>query len=220
MTAENAPGTAGPAVTESADVPELPLALIEGARPAERIDLDGITVRRHTLGDLAALHTAIADSREHLSRWMPWAAGPAKIEDQEDFLRHAREQWDAGTTFNYGVFDTAGTLVAGIGMHPRRGPHCIEIGYWAHVAHTGRGHITRASAALTREAFAISGIDWVEIHCDAANTASAAVPRRLGFRLDRVIEDRKIEAPDETGQGMVWILDRAAFPGSAADLVR
>jgi RimJ/RimL family protein N-acetyltransferase len=45
----------------------------------------------------------------------------------------------------------------------------------------------------------------VEIHCDEANIASAAIPRKLGYRLDR-IERRMPEAPGESGRLMIWVL--------------
>lgn len=48
----------------------------------------------------------------------------------------------------------------------------------------------------------------VEIHCDAANSRSAEVARRLGYRLDR-IEPREVRAPAETGRGIFWIKDRS-----------
>jgi RimJ/RimL family protein N-acetyltransferase len=46
----------------------------------------------------------------------------------------------------------------------------------------------------------------VEIHCDEANTASAAIPRKLGYRLDRVIAHEP-EAPGESGRRMIWVRD-------------
>jgi RimJ/RimL family protein N-acetyltransferase len=51
----------------------------------------------------------------------------------------------------------------------------------------------------------------VEIHCDEANTRSAAVARRLGYRLDRV-EPRPVRAPAESGRGMVWIKNVRGAP--------
>jgi RimJ/RimL family protein N-acetyltransferase len=44
----------------------------------------------------------------------------------------------------------------------------------------------------------------VEIHCDEANVRSAAVPRRLGYRLDR-IEDDRVSAPGDLGRSMIWV---------------
>jgi RimJ/RimL family protein N-acetyltransferase len=60
---------------------------------------------------------------------------------------------------------------------------------------------------LTRILLELDGIDRVEIHCDEANTRSAAVPQRLGYRLDR-IQDVGVQAPFEIGRGMVWIKER------------
>jgi RimJ/RimL family protein N-acetyltransferase len=42
---------------------------------------------------------------------------------------------------------------------------------------------------------------------DRANRASAAVPRKLGFVLDRA-EDRPIQTPGHTGHGVVWAMPR------------
>jgi RimJ/RimL family protein N-acetyltransferase len=49
----------------------------------------------------------------------------------------------------------------------------------------------------------------VEIHCDAANTASAAVPRRLGHQL---VEQRPrvAKAPADTDVELVWAVTREA----------
>jgi len=63
-----------------------------------------------------------------------------------------------------------------------------------------------AARALTAAALALPGITSVEIRCDVANVASASVPRGLGYRLDRVVEDR-ITAPAEAGPLMVWITE-------------
>jgi len=44
----------------------------------------------------------------------------------------------------------------------------------------------------------------VEIHCDEANVASSAIPRKLGYRLDRVSQYPP-EAPGESGQRQIWV---------------
>ncbi len=95
-------------------------------------------------------------------------------------------------------------MVGGTGLHRRIGEDGLEIGYWRRADAGGRGLVTTWSAALTRAAFALDGVERVEIHCDEANVASAAVPRRLGFTLER-IEDKPIAAPGERGRSMIWI---------------
>jgi RimJ/RimL family protein N-acetyltransferase len=198
---------------------EQPRALRDGIRPPERIEIDELVLRRYVPADVMALHEAHLVSYEHLKPWMPWSAEPPKIEDEETFVARSATGWAAGTDCNYGIFDAGdGILLGALGIHARVGPEALEIGYWVHVDHTGKGVITRAAAAVTRVIVEIDGIERVEIHCDAANKPSAAVPRRLGYRLDR-IEGGEIEALAETGRRMSWVMDRSAFAGSAADVI-
>ena len=55
----------------------------------------------------------------------------------------------------------------------------------------------------------LPGVRQVEIQCDEANVASAAIPRKLGYRLDRV-EAHEPEAPGEQGRRMIWLWDGGA----------
>jgi RimJ/RimL family protein N-acetyltransferase len=144
---------------------------------------------------------------------MPWATEAADLEHQRARIAGALPSWDAGTEFGYTVFlpgrepTEGGTVIGAIGLHRRIGPGGIEIGYWIHAAHCGRGYATEAARALTGAALALPDVRRVEIHCDEANAASAAIPRKLGYRLDRV--DRRVpEAPGETGRLMIWVQER------------
>jgi RimJ/RimL family protein N-acetyltransferase len=91
-----------------------------------------------------------------------------------------------------------------IGLHRRIGPRALEIGYWTHVNHAGRGYMTAAAKAITHVAEALDDIDRVEIHTDEANVRSAAIPPKLGYRLDRV-DTRRPEAPAESGRLQIWV---------------
>ena len=64
--------------------------------------------------------------------------------------------------------------------------------------------MTAVAGTLADVALTYDEVEQVEIHCDEANVRSAAVPRRLGFTLDR-LEDRPITAPGEHGRHMVWV---------------
>jgi RimJ/RimL family protein N-acetyltransferase len=69
--------------------------------------------------------------------------------------------------------------------------------------------------ALTTAAFSMSGIEEVHIHSDEANVASAAIPRRLGFRLARVV-DHEVTAPGEVGRHMEWTVGRQKWLAAQA----
>ncbi|MCX4091500.1 GNAT family N-acetyltransferase [Nocardia sp. alder85J] len=166
-----------------------------------------LLIRQWEPADLMPRFEAITASYEHIHPWMEWAAQPITLEQQRAFARAATGWPSAEGSFNYGLFgvgDAGQTVLGAAGLHDRLGDRALEIGYWCHVDHTGRGVITRSAAALTAVAFALPGVDRVEIHCDAANLRSAAVARRLGYRLDR-LEPREVRAPAESGRGMVWV---------------
>ena len=178
-------------------------------RPPEQLDAGPVLLRRCRTADSAAIATAVKESLEHLQPWMPWAVPQAaEPETQRARLADAAALWEAGTDFLYSVFLRGSPAVAGgFGLHRQCGPDCIEMGYWMHAAHCGRGYATAAAGALTGAALALPDVRRVEIHCDEANAASAAVPRKLGYRLDRV-DRRQPEAPGESGRLMFWVRER------------
>jgi RimJ/RimL family protein N-acetyltransferase len=178
------------------------------ARPPEKIERDGVVLRRPRVDDTEAMDAAVAASLEHLRPWMPWADDDAISPGRRRaWLEQCDVGWRSGSDFAFLLLQPGQEgeqVVGGAGLHRRIGPHAIELGYWVHVDHIGRGVATAVAGALTEVALALPDVDRVEIHCDEANVRSAAVPRRLGYRLDR-IEDDDVSAPAETGRSMVWI---------------
>ena len=183
---------------------EPPRALTPGVVPPETVDLDGYHLRRPTPDDTDALHEAVKTSFTELHPWMPWCTEPVESVHQREFIERSEKSWAAGTTFNWLIMDAGGALIGTIGLMDRIGTGGLEIGYWLRSDATGRGVMTRATARVTDIALALPGIERVEIHCDAANVRSAAVPRRLGYRLDR---ETQVEptAPGESGLSQFWI---------------
>jgi RimJ/RimL family protein N-acetyltransferase len=88
-------------------------------------------------------------------------------------------------------------------------PDALEIGYWLHPAHTGHGYATTAAGLLVEEAFALPWVARVQIWHDAANAASAGVPRRLGFtEIARRTPPREPAFGGEVGIDVIWELTR------------
>src|SRR5688572_13995669 len=158
-------------------------------RPPEEIELAavGAVLRRSRVADLEALQQAIEESRDHLRPFMFWA--DQSRDDTAGFLARSEACWDGGQEFGYLIHDVGdGRVLGGGGLHRRGPPDTIEIGYWRRAGVTGRGIVTALAGALTAIGLELDGIARVEIHCDVANSASAAVPRRLGYRLDGVVD--------------------------------
>jgi len=175
--------------------------------PAYRIVTPRLVLRCWDPRDAPLLKDAIDSSLDHLRPWMPWARHePQTLAQKVELLREFRGQFDLGADSIYGIFDTGEERVlGGTGLHPRIGPGGLEIGYWIRADAAGRGFATESTAALTRVAFELAGVERVEIHCAAENLASAAIPRKLAYRLQ-----------EPAGDDLVFTLTAAEFPESPA----
>lgn len=177
--------------------------------PPPELAAGPLTLVRYRGDEARELAAAARLSRDHLRPFMPWA--DSSEEEFADFVRQSSAAFDSGENFNYWMReDEGGEFVGGCGLHPRLGPGALEIGYWVRLDRTGRGFATAAAGALTGAALEMAGVERVEIHCDQANLASAAVARRLGYELARV-EDDAVEAPGQTGKSMIWVMTQLAW---------
>jgi RimJ/RimL family protein N-acetyltransferase len=147
--------------------------------------------------DAPLLADAIDSSLDHLRPWMPWAHDePRSLDDRIALLRGFRGRFDLGEDFVYGVFSRdEDEALGGSGLHTRAGEGALEIGYWIRASAVGRGYARETAAALTRVAFAVCGVDRVEIRVDPANEASLRIPRALGFAEEATLR-RRLPAAD------------------------
>jgi RimJ/RimL family protein N-acetyltransferase len=176
------------------------------APPPHRIETDRLVLRCWRRDDAALLKEAVDSSLPELQRWLAWALrDPRDLVFWQDRLQRKEADFAEGTDFEYGVFDRSESRVlGGSGLHARIGPDALEIGYWVRTDSTNRGVATEVAGALTRAALRDVGVGWVEIRCDPANLASAAVPSKLGYRLRETLK-QNAQAPDGSPRDtMVW----------------
>lgn len=153
--------------------------------------------------DVDVLADVVTRNLEHLRPWMAWIV-------EEPLPREVRltliEGWartrEEGGDVVLGVFQ-GGEAVGGTGLHRRRGPRTLEIGYWVGEAHTGRGIATEAARLLTTAALGVPGTTAVEINHDKANVASSRIPARLGYAL---VDEAPaaVTAPGQAGIDCTW----------------
>ena len=180
----------------------------------ERINRNGVLLRRWLASDAEVLARAVSESADHLRPWMAWMAEePQTIEQRRQLIAGWEREWSHGGDVALAIL--VGDEVAGsCGLHRRRGPDALELGYWIHPRFAGRGIATKVARLLTDAAFTVPGIQRVEIHHDKANTASAGVPRRLGFRFMGEARDER-EAPAELGIDCTWRMERERWQRGA-----
>lgn len=166
-----------------------------------------VELRRWRSEDVGPLRAAVRSSLPELSPWMPWVTQTRQ--EYVTALRTFEAAFDAGTDFGFGLHEPEFGVVGGCGLHRRGGAGDIEIGYWVRSDRHRRGHATSTAEAVTTAAFQyLDEVDAVYITMDEANTASAGVPARLGYRLLGT-EDREEQAPGHTGRFLRWTVTRA-----------
>lgn len=164
-----------------------------------------LLLRPWRVADAAALKAALDANLEHLRVWLAWAMDePSPLDVIEARIRKFEDDFAAGTDGLYGIFTRdESTVLGGTGLHPRIADG-VEIGYWIAKTHTGQGYATEAARALTAAALLLPGVQHVQIRCNQRNSASAAVPRRLGFQLiDTLVRDA-LTPNGEPRRTMVW----------------
>jgi RimJ/RimL family protein N-acetyltransferase len=170
--------------------------------------------------DAPLLKEAVDSSLEHLRPWLPWAHElPMPLEATVELLRGFRGQFDLGQEFVYAIFSPdESEAIGGTGLHTRRGEGVFEIGYWIRASRAREGFATEATAALTRVAFEVCGVERVEIRTDPENAPSLAIPRKLGFveegRLRNAAHGR--DGTPLRADSVVFGLLRAEFTGAPA----
>jgi RimJ/RimL family protein N-acetyltransferase len=186
----------------------------------ERIVTRRLVLRRWRREDAPLLKHAIDANLDHLRAWMPWAIDePSPLDVIEERLARFASDFDAGLDWTVGIFSPAEDIVlGGAGLHRRAGADTLEIGYWIDAQHTRRGYATEAAEALMRHGFSMPEIERIEIHCDPRNVASAAVPKRLGFRHISTIEKDTTTPAGEPRDTMVWEMTRPSFDLQRATL--
>jgi RimJ/RimL family protein N-acetyltransferase len=158
-----------------------------------------LLLRPWRAGDAAALHPILETNWGHLGPWIPArVATPAPVPELAARLSGFEADFAADREWRYGMFSADAREVLGeIGLYPRSATRRVayvdadrvEIGYWLRADCTGRGYVTEAARALLGVASLLPRVGCIEVRCDPRNTASAAVPRRLGFTLAATVED-------------------------------
>ena len=140
-----------------------------------------------------ALKPVLDANASHLLPWIPArVATPASVELLAQRLSTFVTEFDARREWRYAIFEVMSEMLLGeVSLFPRDASGRVaidaadhlEIGYWLRADATAKGFATEAARAAFDLARTFPAIGRVTIHCDERNASSAAVPRRLGFRL-------------------------------------
>lgn len=168
---------------------------IDRTHPPARIVYDDgarhLTLRPWSYGDLDALMDAVIASTAALKGFMPWAHTPPTREAEHALITRFQADYHAGREYVFGCFGASGEVLGGAGLHPRTAlnPRALEVGYWCHSAHTGRGWTTLAVQMLIAVAFDRFGCDRFQVIHDEANVASRRVVEKCNIPYEGTLRN-------------------------------
>ena len=170
----------------------------------------GLVLRRWREEYIDQVVEAIDSSFEELQSWLSWAQKAPTRDELLWLIKDGEAGFEQDQAWEYFMFESeGGALVGMVGLNSARvAVGAIEVSYWVRTDRTGRGYATTATRALVDAVFdGVEEVSAVEIRMDAANVASATVPRKLGFELLRE-EYSEMRAKSHTGREQVWRLRR------------
>jgi RimJ/RimL family protein N-acetyltransferase len=148
-----------------------------------------VRLRRFTDGDVPAMLRLVADPSFR-------SAVDEMGDDEEGVQTYLAEtagyaDFEQGKVFNLAIGLHDGTVI-GLVTLVHRFAKQGEVGYALHGDYQGLGYASEAAGLLVDHVFETLGFHRVYIWTRAGNAASAAVARRLGFRLEGTL----VEAAD------------------------
>ena len=148
----------------------------------------GVYLRPAVGGDYLAWSRLREQSRAFLTPWEPtWPEDDLTRAAFRRRLRRQAEEMARDESYAFLIFDaTSDELIGGLTLGGiRRGvAQAATLGYWMGAPHAGKGHMTRAVAAVARFGFSNLRLHRIEAACIPDNAPSMALLQRNGFRRE------------------------------------
>ena len=143
-----------------------------------------LTLKMPTIDDALEIYGVVDKDRNHLRKWLAWVDKTTSVKGIEDNITERIEKFNKKEAASfYARYEDK--WIASVGFISiddtnKRG----EIGYWLSSEFEGRGLMTECVKASIKYGFEELGLHRILIRCSANNLKSAAIPKRLGFKLE------------------------------------
>jgi len=146
-----------------------------------------IALRKYRLGDELALHEAVTESIEALTRWGFYHFGFTREDAAIDVVQRIAS-WDQGTNYTFHIEELPGPVFVGNCRveEIEREYHRAGLGWWVRTSKTGQGIATAAARLLAPAAFEDLQLGLLMVYANADNMASRRVAEKLGAVLVRI----------------------------------
>ena len=169
------------------------------------------TLRQLTREDASDIFNTIDSQREYLGKWLPFVEHTISVADPLAFIDSVVEAPE--DKFNYTfTIQIDGRFGGIIGFKDTdRANRRTEIGYWLSEEYQGLGVMTKSVRRLCEFAFNELNMNKIQIKCAVGNSASIAIPVRLGFKLEGIERDGELLSGDAFTDIMVFSLLKVEY---------
>jgi len=141
--------------------------------------------------DAGELFTLIDNNRSYFKEWLPWLDYTNKVEDTKNFIIECNQNYAKGTNLNLGI-RYYNKIVGSVSFNTINLIHKnAEIGYMLSEEFVGKGIMIKSCKALIDYGFQNLDLNRVTIKCATENIKSRAIPEKLGFKLEGIIEQNE-----------------------------
>ena len=160
------------------------LSLVPDEPPFAPLATERLTLRPLRAADAEELHRLVNDWA--VVRMLSRLPFPYPRQLTDEWIASTLQQIADGTGYHLAITgqeDGQEMIVGCIGLRLDLKPRTGNLGYWVGRRFWGHGVATEAAGRLSRWALANLDLDRLEAHVAEDNLASAAVLRRIGFRM-------------------------------------
>ena len=146
-------------------------------------------IRPQTIEDTLQIYGVIDKDRTYLREWLVWVDSLAAVEHVSLTVKEAIENAESGKSFRYGIFMDDRFIGVVEVKNINKFSDSAQIGYWLAEEWQGKGIMTDCVRALTTYCFNELDLNSVHISCADGNKKSRAVPERLNFVQEGVLQE-------------------------------
>jgi len=141
--------------------------------------------------DAGEVFEVVDRNRDYLRLWLPWVDDTDSPDVVKRVITSGEKGRESGTELVLGIFKN-NRYIGNIGLHDmKKTNNSGMIGYWLAQDEQGSGIMTDCVRALVHYGFSALSLNRIYIHCVDKNLKSRAIPERLGFVLEGILQDEK-----------------------------
>ena len=149
---------------------------------------ENLELRTRRVEEAEEVFSVIEKNRAHLRTFMEWA-DTCTLDDIKKKSEEWQKKFEDKSDIVLGIWFN-NKYIGNMGLHDiNRNNNSAIIGYWLAADYQGQGIMTDCVRALTDYGFNELDLNRVHLYCAFSNMKSRAIPERLGFVQEGILQD-------------------------------